>query len=284
VGGVGAGVLELAPHLQERGGRVEGGRLRARRRRRGGRGEEEGGGVEGGDRVEAREREELGLAVAALDLALHGGEHLLSLARDPAAEEARLPPPPAHRRRLGLAVGLMVRGASARRGGAGGGGGRGRGEAAAEVVADEVLEVAAEVGGGAHALVVVVVLVHVVLSVAIDRWGALTLTRGEEIVGWEMANAEATGWGLGRGWGRGEEAAFASDWRLDCEPEPERRLQPASGTAGRGLDWVGRTRTEGRGRRGGDATHGGKEREREVEEQGGRKTKKKRPLFIYFFI
>jgi hypothetical protein len=47
---------------------------------------------------------------------------------------------------------------------------------------------------------------------------------------------------------------------------------------------VGRTRTEGRGRRGGDATHGGKEREREVEEQGGRKTKKKRPLFIYFFI
>jgi hypothetical protein len=36
--GVGAGVLELAPHLQERGGRVEGGRLRARRRsRRGGR-------------------------------------------------------------------------------------------------------------------------------------------------------------------------------------------------------------------------------------------------------
>lgn len=148
------------------------------------------------------------------------------------------------------------------RDGAAGGGGRGRGEAAAEVVADEVLEVAAEVGGGAHALVVVVVLVHVVLSVAIDRWGALTLTRGEEIVGWEMANAEATGWGLGRGWGRGEEAAFASDWRLDCEPEPERRLQPASGTAGRGLDWVGRTRTEGRGRRGGDATHGGKERER----------------------
>ena len=100
----GSGVLELAPHLKERGGRVEGGRLRARWRRRGGRGEEEGGGVEGGDRVEAREREELGLAVAALDLALHGGEHLLGLARDPAAEEARLPPPPAHRRRLGLAV------------------------------------------------------------------------------------------------------------------------------------------------------------------------------------
>jgi hypothetical protein len=38
------------------------------------------------------------------------------------------------------------------------------------VATDEVLEVAAEVGGGAHALVVVVVLVHVVLSVAIDRW------------------------------------------------------------------------------------------------------------------
>jgi hypothetical protein len=54
--------------------------------------------------VEAREREELGLAVVALDLALHGGEHLLGLARDPAAEEARLPPLPAHRRRLDLAV------------------------------------------------------------------------------------------------------------------------------------------------------------------------------------
>ena len=40
-----------------------------------------------------------------------------------------------------------------------GGGGWGRGEATAEVVADEVLEVAAEVGGGAHT-VVVVVLVH----------------------------------------------------------------------------------------------------------------------------
>jgi hypothetical protein len=38
--------------------------LRARR--------EEAGGVEGGDRVEARKREELGLAVAVLDLALHG--------------------------------------------------------------------------------------------------------------------------------------------------------------------------------------------------------------------
>jgi hypothetical protein len=56
------------PHLQEPGGR-----LRARRRRHDGRGEEEGGGVEGGDRVEAREREELGLTVAAFDLALHGG-------------------------------------------------------------------------------------------------------------------------------------------------------------------------------------------------------------------
>lgn len=47
-----------------------------------------------------------------------------------------------------------------------------------------------------------------------------------------MANAEATGWGLGRGWGHGEEAAFASDWRLDWEPEAERRPQPASGTGG----------------------------------------------------
>jgi hypothetical protein len=65
---------------------------------RGGRGEEEGGGVEGGDWVEAREREELGLAVVALDLALHRGEHLLSLARDPAAEEAGVLPPPAHHR------------------------------------------------------------------------------------------------------------------------------------------------------------------------------------------
>jgi hypothetical protein len=76
----GSGVLELAPHLQERGGRIEGGRLRARWRRCGGRGEEEGGGVEGGDRVEAREREELGLAVAALDLAV--------AARDPAVGRA----------------------------------------------------------------------------------------------------------------------------------------------------------------------------------------------------
>ena len=33
--------------------------------------------------MEVREGEELGLAVAALDLALHGGEHLLGLARDP---------------------------------------------------------------------------------------------------------------------------------------------------------------------------------------------------------
>jgi hypothetical protein len=78
--------------------RSEEGALREGAYGRGGGGEEEGGGVEGGDRVEAREREELGLAVAALDLALHGGEHLLDLARDPAAEEARLPPPPAHRR------------------------------------------------------------------------------------------------------------------------------------------------------------------------------------------
>ena len=148
--GVGAAVLELAPHLQEGGRRGGGGRLRARRRR-GGLGEEEGGGVEGGDGVEAREREELGLAVAALDLALHGGEHLLGLARDPAAEQARLPPPPARGGGLGL-VGVMAPGG----GGAGGGGGWGRGEATAEVVADEVLEVAAEVGGGAHAVVVLV--------------------------------------------------------------------------------------------------------------------------------
>jgi hypothetical protein len=48
--------------------------------------------------VEAREHEELGLAVVALDLALHRGEHLLSLARDPAAEEAGVLPPPAHHR------------------------------------------------------------------------------------------------------------------------------------------------------------------------------------------
>jgi hypothetical protein len=79
----GSGVLELAPHLKERGGRVEGGRLRARWRRRGGRGEEEGGGVEGGDRVEAHEREELGLAVVALDLAVaarpSGGSSFLLL-------------------------------------------------------------------------------------------------------------------------------------------------------------------------------------------------------------
>ena len=33
--------------------------------------------------MEVREGQELGLAVAALDLALHGGEHLLGLARDP---------------------------------------------------------------------------------------------------------------------------------------------------------------------------------------------------------
>jgi hypothetical protein len=48
--------------------------------------------------VEAREHEELGLVVVALDLALHRGEHLLGLARDPAAEEAGVPPPPAHHR------------------------------------------------------------------------------------------------------------------------------------------------------------------------------------------
>jgi hypothetical protein len=64
VGGVGTAVLELPPHLQERGLCGGRGRLRARR--------EEAGGVEGGDRVEARKREELGLAVAVLDLALHG--------------------------------------------------------------------------------------------------------------------------------------------------------------------------------------------------------------------
>ena len=33
--------------------------------------------------MEVREGEELGLAVAALDLALHGGERLLGLAHDP---------------------------------------------------------------------------------------------------------------------------------------------------------------------------------------------------------
>jgi hypothetical protein len=56
------------------------------RRRRGGLGEEERGGVEGGDRLEVCECEELGLTVAALDLAFHGGEHLLTLASDLAAD------------------------------------------------------------------------------------------------------------------------------------------------------------------------------------------------------
>ena len=40
--------------------------------------------------MEVREGEELGLAVAALDLALHGGEHLLGLARDPVRLEEDL--------------------------------------------------------------------------------------------------------------------------------------------------------------------------------------------------
>jgi hypothetical protein len=51
VGGVGAGVLELAPHLQERGGHVEGGRLRARRSRRGGRRRGQGWRLGGGARA-----------------------------------------------------------------------------------------------------------------------------------------------------------------------------------------------------------------------------------------
>lgn len=157
--GVGAAaVLELAPHLEERGGRGGRGRLRARRGRRGGRGEEEGGGVEGGDRVEAREREQLRLAVPPLHLALHGGEHLLGLARDPAAEEARLPPPPPRRLRLVVVGPVAGAGPSAgvpRDGARGGGGGR-RGVASAEVVADEVLQVPPEVGRrGAHPVVVV---------------------------------------------------------------------------------------------------------------------------------
>jgi hypothetical protein len=98
--GVSAGVLELAPHLQERGGRVEGGRLRVRRRsRRGGR--RRGRGWRPGGGAQARGARSGGCGARPR---VHGGEHLLGLARDPAAEEARLPPPPAHHRRLGLAV------------------------------------------------------------------------------------------------------------------------------------------------------------------------------------
>lgn len=55
------------------------------------------------------------------------------------------------------------------------------------------------------------------------------------------------------------------------------------GAGRKGLDWVRKTRMEGRGRRGGDATHGGKERERrarckEDEEEKGR------DLFIFFIL
>lgn len=229
--GVGSAVLELAPHLEEGRGRGRGGCLGARRRR-GGRGEEEGGGVEGGDGVEACEREELGLPVASLDLALHGGEHLLGLARDPPAEEARLPPPPPRGRRLGLLVGLVPRGDPSPRRGARRRGRR-RGEASPEVVADEVLEVPAEIGGGAHA---VVVLVH---GIGIRIRIRIRINAG----------------GLDWDWGLGQDC--------DCECEEEAFGEEEKRRERKGINcWIERLD----GARGmGDASHGEKEPKQQLQ-------------------
>jgi len=52
-----------------------------------------------------------------------------------------------------------------------------------------------------------------------------------------------------------------------------------------GMDWVGKTSKEGRGRRGGDATHGGKEREREIlSKQGGEKEDEEQSDLLYFLF